>query len=90
MPTLRLPISASAGQQVVLGLLLVVEIAVFAIIGTNFFSTGNALEILRLSVEVGLLAIALASGCGSDDDGGQADGMAVSGPLDASVRAHAR
>ena len=39
--------------------LLGVEIAVFAVIGTNFFSVGNAFEVLRLSVEIGLLAIAL-------------------------------
>ncbi len=35
------------------------EIAVFAVIGTNFFSVANAFEVLRLSVEIGLLAVAL-------------------------------
>ena len=39
--------------------LLALEIAVFAVIGTNFFSLANAFEVLRLSVEIGLLAVAL-------------------------------
>ncbi len=39
--------------------LLILEIAVFAGIGTNFFSLANAFEVLRLSVEIGLLAVAL-------------------------------
>ncbi len=39
--------------------LLAVEVAVFAAIGTNFLTRGNAFEVLRLSVEIGLLAVAL-------------------------------
>jgi rhamnose transport system permease protein len=42
-----------------LAFLLLVEIAVFAVVGTNFFNTGNAFEIGRLCVEIGLLALAL-------------------------------
>ncbi len=45
--------------QLGLTMLLVVEVAVFAAIGTNFFSLANAFEVLRLSVEIGLLAVAL-------------------------------
>ena len=45
-------------QAILIGLL-VLEIAVFAVIGTNFFSLANAFEVLRLSVEIGLLAVAL-------------------------------
>jgi len=45
--------------QAILVALIAVEIAVFARIGTNFFTLGNGLEILRLSVEIGLLAVAL-------------------------------
>jgi rhamnose transport system substrate-binding protein len=45
-------------QAILVGLL-GLEIAVFAVIGTNFFSAANAFEVLRLSVEIGLLAIAL-------------------------------
>src|SRR4051794_21804172 len=45
--------------QRVLAALLALEVATFAAIGTNFFSVGNALEVLRLSVEIGLLAVAL-------------------------------
>ena len=45
-------------QTILLGLL-ALEIAVFAVIGTNFFSLANAFEVLRLSVEIGLLAVAL-------------------------------
>jgi rhamnose transport system substrate-binding protein len=43
----------------VLAVLSVIEVATFAAIGTNFFSLHNAFEVLRLSVEVGLLAVAL-------------------------------
>src|SRR5436190_2285428 len=42
-----------------LAVLLLVEIAVFAVAGTNFFTHGNAFEIGRLCVEIGLLALAL-------------------------------
>jgi ribose/xylose/arabinose/galactoside ABC-type transport system permease subunit len=42
-----------------LALCLVLEIAVFAAIGWNFFTAGNAGEIVRASAEVGLLALAL-------------------------------
>jgi rhamnose transport system substrate-binding protein len=45
-------------QAILLGLL-GLEIAVFAVIGTNFLSVANAFEVLRLSVEIGLLAVAL-------------------------------
>src|SRR4051812_45629700 len=45
-------------QQILLGLL-AVEIAVFAAFGTNFRSRDNAFEVVRLSVEIGLLALAL-------------------------------
>ena len=45
--------------QTILVALLVLEIAVFAAIGTNFLSRANAFEVVRLSVEIGLLAVAL-------------------------------
>ncbi len=40
-------------------LALIAEIAVFALIAENFFTLGNFFEVIRTSVEVGLLAIAL-------------------------------
>ncbi len=43
----------------VLLLVLFFEIVVFSISGDNFFTAANAFEITRLSVEVGLLALAL-------------------------------
>src|SRR5437588_8415557 len=43
----------------VLAILLAVEVAVFCVLGTNFLSAGNAFEVVRLSVEIGLLALAL-------------------------------
>jgi len=43
----------------VLALLLVAEVAVFSAIGRNFWTAGNAFEIVRLSTEIGLLALAL-------------------------------
>ena len=42
-----------------LAIALAVLVAFFGLIGTNFFTTQNALEIGRLSVELGLLALAL-------------------------------
>ena len=45
--------------QAILAAILVVEIAVFSAIGTNFLSIANVFEVLRLSVEIGLLAVAL-------------------------------
>ena len=48
-----------AGQHSVLIGLLLLQIAIFSRIGYNFATVGNAFEILRLSVEVGLLAVAL-------------------------------
>ncbi len=44
-------------HDIVLVLLLAGEIVVFSIIGTNFLSFKNAFELLRLSVEIGLLAL---------------------------------
>jgi rhamnose transport system permease protein len=42
-----------------LAVCLVLEIALFASIGWNFFTAGNAGEIVRASAEIGLLALAL-------------------------------
>lgn len=46
------------GEWVLLAALLV-QIAVFSVIAQNFFSAGNFFEVVRFSVELGLLAIAL-------------------------------
>jgi rhamnose transport system substrate-binding protein len=46
-------------QERILAVMLVVEIAVFCIIGKNFLSTENAFEVMRVAVEIGLLALAL-------------------------------
>ncbi len=46
-------------QQVILLALVAAEVAIFAAIGKNFFTAANGFEIVRLSVEVGLLALAL-------------------------------
>ena len=40
-------------------MILALEIVFFSIIGTNFLTRGNGFEVLRLSVEIGLLAVAL-------------------------------
>ncbi|MEP7342734.1 MAG: substrate-binding domain-containing protein, partial [Acidobacteriota bacterium] len=40
-------------------ILLLAEAMLFAVIGENFFSRANGFEIIRLSVEIGLLALAL-------------------------------
>lgn len=46
-------------REWVLLLLLLFEIAIFSLTGSNFASAGNMFEIIRLSVEIGLLALAL-------------------------------
>ena len=46
-------------QQITLAGLLLAEVVIFAFIGTNFFTTTNFFEVSRLSVELGLLALAL-------------------------------
>jgi len=48
-----------AGSERALVLLILIEIAIFAFTGPNFFSAANAFEIVRLGVELGLLALAL-------------------------------
>jgi len=45
--------------QLILVALLAIEVLTFSLIGTNFLSVANAFEVLRLSVEIGLLAVAL-------------------------------
>jgi ribose/xylose/arabinose/galactoside ABC-type transport system permease subunit len=47
------------GHEGVVLVLWLAELAIFAVIGHNFATSGNALEILRTSTEVGLLALAL-------------------------------
>src|SRR5262245_43691226 len=46
-------------QELLLLALLAGEILLFATIGKNFATTANALEIVRLSAEIGLIAVAL-------------------------------
>src|SRR6266852_4937995 len=43
----------------VLALALALELGIFAAIGENFFTLANFFEVVRLSVELGLLALAL-------------------------------
>ena len=45
--------------QAILAAILLIEIVVFSVIGTNFLTIANLFEVLRLSVEIGLLAVAL-------------------------------
>ena len=51
--------SLAPGQQWVLVALLLVEVAIFSVIGTNFLSADAAYQVVRLSVELGLLTLAL-------------------------------
>ena len=46
-------------REWVLALALAAELAIFAAIGENFFTWSNFFEVVRLSVELGLLALAL-------------------------------
>ena len=43
----------------VLLVVLLIECSVFSVSGNNFLSSSNAFEITRLSVEIGLLALAM-------------------------------
>src|SRR5262245_2801387 len=49
----------TATQEWILAALLAAEIAAFGVTAPNFFTPANGFEIVRLSVEVGLLALAL-------------------------------
>jgi ribose/xylose/arabinose/galactoside ABC-type transport system permease subunit/ABC-type sugar transport system substrate-binding protein len=56
----------SAGERLrlepapaILAVLLVLEVVVFSVVGTNFATVANGFEVLRLCVEIGLLALAL-------------------------------
>src|SRR4029079_13768635 len=46
-------------QELLLAVLVIAEVLLFATIGKNFATTANALEIVRLSAEIGLIALAL-------------------------------
>ena len=52
------PARTGRHELIVLGLL-IAEIVLFSVIGHNFATLGNAMEVARISTEVGLLALAL-------------------------------
>ena len=52
-------VNTDVRHEVVLGVLIAFEIALFSITGRNFLSLDNSFECIRLSVEIGLLALAL-------------------------------
>ena len=58
-PTLTRTTPFVSPQQGVLVGLLLVEVAIFSLVGTNFFSADAAFQITRLSVELGLITLAL-------------------------------
>jgi rhamnose transport system permease protein len=45
--------------EIILALVLVVEVVIFSRTGSNFATVGNVFEILRLSAEIGLLALVM-------------------------------
>jgi ribose/xylose/arabinose/galactoside ABC-type transport system permease subunit len=47
------------GHEGLLALVVLAEVVYFALRGTNFLTVGNAFEVARASVEIGLLALAL-------------------------------
>src|SRR5688572_1655618 len=53
------PTFARPGHKAVLAAALAGEAAVFALVAPNFFTLANVFEIVRLNVELGLLAVAL-------------------------------
>src|SRR6058998_3915004 len=42
-----------------LAMVLLIELSIFSITGANFATTGNLFEVLRLSTEIGLLALVM-------------------------------
>ena len=52
-------VSRVSSQQWALLAVLAAEVAVFSLFGTNFFSVANALGVLRLNVELGVVALAM-------------------------------
>ncbi|MGN6506931.1 MAG: substrate-binding domain-containing protein [Tepidisphaeraceae bacterium] len=46
-------------QQVILAAIILIELVVFSFVGTHFFSAANVWQILRLNVELGLIALAM-------------------------------
>ena len=46
-------------QQVILAAIILIELFVFSFVGTHFFSAANVWQILRLNVELGLIALAM-------------------------------
>src|SRR5881392_2362017 len=55
IPGPRFPVT----HELVLTVLLAAEVVVFCVLGKNFLSRDNFFEVMRLSVEIGLLALAL-------------------------------
>src|SRR3984893_1267835 len=53
------PVKTKSRQEVVLGILIAFEIVLFSITGRNFLSLDNFFECIRLSAELGLLALAM-------------------------------
>jgi len=54
-----MPQRGLSGQEWMLVVALAVEIAVFGVVAQNFLTIANFFEVMRLSIELGLLAIAL-------------------------------
>src|SRR3954469_14809622 len=52
-------IRSSLGFKSLLAVVLLVEILIFTKTGANFATTGNMFEVLRLSTEIGLLALVM-------------------------------
>jgi rhamnose transport system substrate-binding protein/rhamnose transport system permease protein len=48
-----------SGQQQILVAAVAVEVVVFSLIAQNFMTAANFFEVMRVSVEIGLLALAL-------------------------------
>lgn len=60
LQTLRPPLTRLfPNREWALIIVLFLECAIFSLTGSNFATTGNGFEIIRLSVEIGLLALAL-------------------------------
>src|SRR5437867_3560675 len=57
--SVRLAVQSFLRFETLLAMVLLIELSIFSITGANFATTGNLFEVLRLSTEIGLLALVM-------------------------------
>src|SRR2546422_5354290 len=57
--SVRLAVQSFLRFETLLAMVLLIELSIFSQTGANFATTGNTFEVLRLSTEIGLLALVM-------------------------------